>query len=67
MSSFNDKVIATQAFLLNRIGLRRVTSHEELQRVIGQMLYASRDRVQVAGFLSGPRSPVNGKPSYTKR
>ena len=66
MSSFNDKVIATQAFLLNRIGLRRVTNHEELQRVIGQMLFAngrrsnpfplSRDRVQVAGRnLSGPR------------
>jgi len=44
MSSFNDKVIATQAFLLNRIGLRRVTNHEELQRVIGQMLFANGRR-----------------------
>ena len=39
MSTFNDKVIATNAFLLNRIALRRVTNHEELQRVIGQLLF----------------------------
>lgn len=44
MSTFNDKVIATNAFLLNRIGLRRVTNHEELQRVIGQMLYLNGRR-----------------------
>lgn len=44
MSTFNDKVIATQAFLLNRIALRRVTNHEELQRVIGQMLFINGRR-----------------------
>ena len=44
MSTFNDKVIATQAFLLNRIALRRVTNHEELQRVVGMMLFANERR-----------------------
>ena len=44
MSTFNDKVIATNAFLLNRIALRRVTNHEELQRVIGQMLFINGRR-----------------------
>lgn len=44
MSTFNDKVIATNAFLLNRIGLRRVTNHEELQRVVGQMLFLNGRR-----------------------
>ena len=44
MSTFNDKVIATNAFLLNRIALRRVTNHEELQRVVGMMLFANERR-----------------------
>lgn len=39
MSTQHDKVTALHAFLLNRIALRRVTNHEELQRVIGQLLF----------------------------
>lgn len=44
MSTQHDKVTALHAFLLNRIALRRVTNHEELQRVIGQMLFINGRR-----------------------
>ena len=39
MSTHEDKITAVTAFLINRAQLRRVTNHEELQRVTGQLLF----------------------------
>ena len=37
--TFSDKLTAVNAFLINRAQLRRVTNHEELQRVTGKLLF----------------------------
>ena len=39
MSLTEDTTTAVHAFLVNRAGLRRFTNHEEIQKVVGQLLF----------------------------
>ena len=41
MTLTEDTTTAVHAFLVNRAGLNRVTNHEEIQKVAGQLLFGS--------------------------